>query len=69
LFYAEDDIIMFGSVYTIEENAEALVVASEDIGLGVNAYKNKYMIKSRDQNAGRSQKIKIDHRSFESVRV
>ena len=58
---------MGGSVHTIKENAEALVVASKEIGLEVNADKTKYMIMSRDQNAGRSQSIKTDNSSF--VRV
>ena len=43
-----------GSVHTVEENAEALVVATKETGLEVNADKTKYMIMSRDQNAGRS---------------
>ena len=41
-----------GSVHTIKENAEALVVASKEIGLEVNVDKTKYMVMSRDQNAG-----------------
>jgi len=40
-----------GSVDTIKENAEALVVASKEIGLEVNADKSKYMVMSQDQNA------------------
>jgi len=44
---------------------EALVVASEEIGLYVNAEKTKYVVMSREQNAGRSRKIKIDNISFE----
>jgi len=38
--------------HTIKENAEALVVASKKTGLEVNAGKTKYMVMSRDQNAG-----------------
>jgi hypothetical protein len=41
-----------GSVSNIKENAEALVVASKDIGLDVNVDKTKCMVMSRDQNAG-----------------
>jgi hypothetical protein len=37
------------------------------IGLEVNADEIKYMIMSRDQNAGRSHNIKIDNSSFERV--
>jgi len=52
-------------VYTIKENAEFLIVASKKKGLEVNADKTKYMVMSRDQDAGRSHSIKIDSISFE----
>jgi len=39
----------------IIENAEALVVTAKETGLEVNADKTKYMVISRDQNAGRTQ--------------
>ena len=42
LVYADDVNILGGSVYTIKENAEALVVTSKKIGLEVNADKTKY---------------------------
>jgi len=42
------------------QNAEALVVATKEIGLEVNADKTTYMIMSRDQNAGRSYNMRID---------
>ena len=58
---------MGGSVHTKKENAEALIVISKEIGLEVNADKTKYMVMSRDQNAGRSHNRRIDNRSF--VRV
>ena len=35
----------------------------------MNSDKAKYMVKSRDQNAGRSHNIKIDNSSFERVEV
>jgi hypothetical protein len=40
---------------------EALVVASKEIGLAVNAGNTKYsyMVMPRDQNAGRSHNIKF----------
>jgi len=42
-------------------------VASKQIRLEVNADKTKYMVMSRDQNAGYSHNMKIDNRSFELV--
>jgi hypothetical protein len=55
------------SVGTIENNTEALVVSSKDIGLVVNADTARYMVMSRDQNAGRSYSMKTDNSSFERV--
>jgi hypothetical protein len=37
------------------------------MGLEVNADKTKYMVMSRDQNAGRNHNIRIDNISFERV--
>jgi hypothetical protein len=37
------------------------------MGLEVNADKSKYMVISRDQNAGRKHSTKIDNSSFERV--
>ena len=67
LFYADDVNILGGSVHTVKENAEALVVATKEIGLEVNADKTMYMVMSRDQSAGRSHNIKIDSSFFERV--
>jgi len=61
-----DDVYMFrGSVRTIKEKAESLMVASKGIGLEVNDDKTKHMVMSRDQKAGRSHNIETDNRSFE----
>ena len=43
------------------------MVASKETGLEVNADKTKYVIMSRDKNAGRSHSIKTDNSSFETV--
>jgi len=43
-------------------------VESKEIGLEVNADKTKYMVMSRDQNAGQSHSMKIDNSSFERVK-
>jgi len=56
-----------GSVHTVKENTEALVVSSKEIGLEVNAAMTKYMVMPRDQNAGRNLNMKIENRSFERV--
>ena len=56
-----------GSIHTIKKNIDALVVASKETGLEVNADKTKYMVMSRDQNAGPSHNMKIGYSSFERV--
>ena len=56
-----------GSVHTIEKYAEALVFATKENGLEVNADKLKYMVMSREQNAGWRHSVKIDNSSFERV--
>jgi hypothetical protein len=42
-------------------------VASEEIGLEVNAYKTKYMVMFQEQNVGQIHSMKIDISSFEKV--
>jgi len=54
------------SVHNVKKNTEALVVASKENGLEVNADKTKYMVMSCDQHAGRSHNIKTGNESFES---
>jgi hypothetical protein len=56
-----------GSVHTVKENAEDLVVATKEIGLEVNADNTKYMVMSRERNAGRDDSVKIDNGSIEKV--
>ena len=48
LVYAGDVNILGGSIHAINKNAAALVVASKETRLEVNADKNKYMVMSRD---------------------
>jgi len=67
LVYADDVNMLGGSVHTVKENAEALLVGSEEIGLEVHADKTKYMVMSGDGNAGQSHSMKIDNSSFERV--
>jgi len=65
LVYTDDVNILGESVHTVNENAEALVLAIKETGLEVNGDKTKYMVISRDQNAGRSNDINNENNSFE----
>ena len=67
LAYADDVNILGGSIHTLKENAEALVAATREIGLEVSADKTKYMVKYRDQNAGRNHSVRIDNSTFERM--
>ena len=67
LAYADDVNILGGIMHTLKENAEALVAATREIGLEVSADKTKYMVMSRDQNAGRNHSVRTDNDTFERV--
>jgi len=67
LVYVHVVNILEESEHTIKKNAKTLVVFSKETGLEVNANKTKYMVMSRDQNAGRSHNIKFYNSSFERV--
>jgi len=67
LAYADDVNILGGSIHTLKENTEALVAATREIGLEVSADKTKYMVMSRDQNAGQNHSVRIDNSTFERV--
>jgi hypothetical protein len=67
LAYADDVNISGGSIHTVKENAEALVVATKEIGLEVNTDKTKYMVMFRDRNGGRNHSMKIDNNFIERV--
>ena len=54
-------------LHTLKENTEALIVSSKKIGLEVNVDKTKYMVMSRDQNAGQSHSMKTDNSFYERV--
>ena len=57
LAYADDvnTSILGGSVHTMKENADSLVVASKETGLEVNADKTKYMVMSQSECRMKSQ--------------
>ena len=67
LVYADNVNILGGSACTVKENTAALIVASKEIRLEVNADKTKYVVMSRDQNARRSHSMKTENSSFERV--
>jgi len=67
LAYADDINILGGSIHTLKEKAEALVVATREIGLEVSADKTKYMVMSGDQNAGRIQCVRIGNSTFKRM--
>ena len=67
LAYADDVNILGGSIHLVKENAEALVVATKEIGLEVNADKTKYMVMTREQTAGLSHTLKLDISSIERL--
>jgi len=67
LAYADDVNILGGSIHTLKGNTEALVTATREIGLEIIADKTKYMVVSRDQNAGRNHSARIDNSTFEKV--
>jgi len=62
LAYADDVNILGGSIHTLKENAEALVAATRENGLEVSPDK------TRDQNAGRIQSVRINNSTFERVK-
>jgi len=63
-----DNVNILGrSVLTVQKNTEALLVASKETELEVNADKSQYVVMSGDQNAGRIHRIKSDNISFERV--
>jgi len=46
---ADDVNILGGSVHTVQENAEALLVATKETGLEVKADETKHIFRMQDQ--------------------
>jgi hypothetical protein len=67
LVYVDDVNIVRVGIHNIKKNTKVLVVVVKEAALEVNADKTKYMVMSRDQNAGRSHNIKINNRCYERV--
>jgi hypothetical protein len=49
---------MGDNIDIINKNTETLIDASKEVGLEVNIEKTKYMLVSRDQNAGQTREMK-----------
>jgi hypothetical protein len=65
--YANDVNLLGDNIDTINKNTKTLIDASKEVGLEVNVEKTRYILVSRDQNAGQNQEIKIGNRSFKNV--
>jgi hypothetical protein len=66
LIYDDDSNPLGHNIVTIK-STDALIDASKEGGLGVNAEKTKYMLLSRHQIAGQKYDIKISNRFSENV--
>ena len=67
MVYADDFNILGWRVHAVKKNTDSIVVVCMEIGLEFCAGNTNYMVMSRDHNAGRSHKIKIDNSSCERV--
>ena len=65
--YVDDVNIPGGSVYTIKENTNPMILAVREIRPEVYGDKTKCMVMSLKQNAGQSHSMKTDNSSFERV--
>jgi hypothetical protein len=52
LAYVDDVNLLGDNIDTINKNTQTLIDASKEVGLEVNVEETKYMLVSRDQNAG-----------------
>jgi hypothetical protein len=67
LAYADDVNLLEDNINTINRNTETLIGGSKEVGLEVNVEETRYMLVSRDQNAGHNQDIKIASTSTENM--
>jgi len=69
IVYAGGVNMLGGSVQIMKKNTDALVVASKKVDLKVDADKTKYMVMSRDQNAGRTHSMNILNKSVQGLQI
>jgi hypothetical protein len=62
LAYAADVNPLGDNIDIINKNTETLIDSIKEVGLEVNVETTKYMLVSRDQNAGQTREIKIGNR-------
>jgi hypothetical protein len=62
LAYADDVNLLGDNIDTLKKNTKTLIDASREVGIEVNVEKTKYMLVSRDQNAGQNRNKEIDNR-------
>jgi hypothetical protein len=67
LAYVDDVNLRRDNIDTVKKNRETLIKATKEIGLEINEEKSKYMLISRQQNAGQNRNIKIANTLFENV--
>jgi len=53
--------MLAGSIHSVKGKVEALIVTSKESGIDVIADKTKFMVMPRNQNAGRSHRMKINN--------
>jgi hypothetical protein len=63
LIYADNINLVGDNIDSIKKITETLTDASKEVGLEVNAEKTKYMLLSRDQNAGLTDRLKMSNSS------
>jgi hypothetical protein len=51
----------------MKKNRDTLIDVNKEVGLEINVEKTKYMLLSRQQNAGQNHDIKMANRSFENL--
>jgi hypothetical protein len=55
LDYVDEAYLLGPNIDTVNKNTETVIGASKEVGLEGNVEKIKYMLVSRDQNAGHNQ--------------